>query len=132
MPCYEAEVYRLSPYSKQITKSMGIEYMFNMYNQIIVYFNYRSMRISITVFLRGGSHYGHYSYGKQAIKNKFTFCKCGQIKEFSSDKKYMYTSCIMKTIHLVIKNICIFFFNLRFLLTLMFIITIYYINNHVN
>ena len=80
MPCFEAEVYRLSPYSKQITKSMIAEQMFNMKNQIIVYFNDRSMRIATTRFLRGGLCSGHYAYGKyvgellpgrkEAIKNK--------------------------------------------------------------
>ena len=64
MPCFEAEFYRLSPYSKQITKSMGIEHVFNMYNQIIVYFNDIFMRIAITGFLRGGLGSGHYEYGK--------------------------------------------------------------------
>ncbi len=64
MPCFEAEFYRLSPYSKQITKSMGIEHVFNMYNQIFVYFNDRSMRIVVTRFLRGGLRSGHYAYGK--------------------------------------------------------------------
>ena len=64
MSCFEAEFYRLSPYSKQITKSMGIEHVFNMYNQIFVYFNDRSMRIVVTGFLRGGLRSGHYAYGK--------------------------------------------------------------------
>ena len=43
---------------------MDIEHVFNMYNQIIVYFNDRSMRIAITGFLRGGLRSGHYAYGK--------------------------------------------------------------------
>ena len=64
MLCFEAEVYRLSRYSIQITKSMGIEHMFNMYNQILVYFNDRSMHIAITGFLRKGLHSGHYAYRK--------------------------------------------------------------------
>ena len=68
MPCFEAKVYRLSPYSKQITKSMGIEHMFNMYSQIIVYFNDRFMRIAITGFVRGGSRSGHYAYGKYVVE----------------------------------------------------------------
>ena len=55
MPCFEAEVYRLSPYSKQSTKSMGVEHVFNMSTQIIVYFNDKSMRIVITGFLVEGS-----------------------------------------------------------------------------
>ena len=33
---------------------MGIEHVFNMYNQIIVYFNDRSMRIAITGFYEEG------------------------------------------------------------------------------
>ena len=80
MPCFEAEVDRLSPYSKQITKSMGVEHVFNRYKQIIVYFNDRSMRIVITGFLRGGLRSGHslcirkicrrIASWKQAIKNK--------------------------------------------------------------
>ena len=79
MPCFEAEVYQMSPISKQITKSMGIEHVLNRYNQIIVYFNDRSMRIAITGVLRGVSRSGHYAYGKyvgriaswkEAIKNK--------------------------------------------------------------
>ena len=64
MPCFQAEVYRLSPYSKQITKRMVIEDVFSMNNQIIVYFNDRSMRIATTGFLRGGLRSGHYAYGK--------------------------------------------------------------------
>ena len=43
---------------------MGIEHVFNMYNQIIVYFNDRSMCIAITGFLRGGLRSGHYAYRK--------------------------------------------------------------------
>ena len=43
---------------------MGIAHVFNMYNQIIVYFNDRSMRIATTGFLRGGLRSGHYAYGK--------------------------------------------------------------------
>ena len=43
---------------------MGIEHVFNMYNQIIVYSNDRSMRIAIAGFLRGGLRSGHYAYGK--------------------------------------------------------------------
>ena len=64
MLCFEAEVYRLSPYNKQITKSMCIGQVFNMYNPIIVYFNDRFMRIAITGFLRGGLRSGHYAYAK--------------------------------------------------------------------
>ena len=71
MPCFEAEFYRLPPYSKQITKSMGIEHVFNMYNQLFVYFNDRSLHIVVTGFLRGGLRSGHYVYGKYVSANCF-------------------------------------------------------------
>ena len=64
MPCFDSEVYRLSLNSKQSTKNIDIEHVFNMYNQIIVYFSDRSMRIAITGFLQEGSRYGHFAYGQ--------------------------------------------------------------------
>ena len=99
MPCFEAEVYRLSPYSKQITKSMGIEHVFNMYNQIIVYFNDRSMRIAITGFLRGGLRSGHYAYGKyvgellpgsKQLKISKLLLNVDKLKNFPQKKVYVH------------------------------------------
>ena len=99
MPCFEAEVYRLSPYSKQITKSMGIEHVFNMHNQIIVYFNDRSMRIVITGFLRGGLRSGHYAYGnyvsellpgRKQLKISKLLLYVDKLKNFSQKKVYVH------------------------------------------
>ena len=100
MPCFETEVDRLLRHSKQSTKSMGIEHVFNMYNQIIVHFNDRSMRIAITGFFRGGSRSGHYAYGefvgellpgsKQLKISKFLL-NMDKLKNFPQKKVYIHT-----------------------------------------
>ena len=85
------------------------------------------MRIAITRFLRGGLRSGHYACGKyvgellagsKLLKISKLLLNVDKLKNFPQKKVYMYISCLMKSNHLVIKNICIFFFNLRFLMTL--------------
>ena len=71
------------------------------------------MRIAITGFLRGGSRSGYYAYGKyvgellpgsKQLKISKPFLNVDKLKNFPQKNKYMYISCIMKTIHLVIKT----------------------------
>ena len=97
--CLEAEVDRLSPYSKHITQSMVIEHVFNIYNQIIVYFNDRFMRIAITGFLRRGLHSGHYAYGKyvgellpgsKQLKISKLLLNVDKLKNFPQKKVYVH------------------------------------------
>ena len=69
--------------------SMEIKHVFNMYIQIIVYFNDRSMHIAITGILQEGHaevtlHTENISEGSNS--NKVNFSKYEQIKEFSSEK----------------------------------------------
>ena len=78
---------------------MGIEHVFNMYNQIFVYFNDRSMRIAITGFLRGGLRSGHYEYGKyvgellpgsKQLKISKLLLNVDKLKNFPQKKVYVH------------------------------------------
>ena len=123
MPCFEAEVYRLSPYSKHKTWVLStcltctIRELFILMTDPCVLRPpdfYEEGYAQVTMHTENMS--ANCFPGRKQLKiSKLLLNVDSQIKEFSSEKKYMYISCIKKTIHLVIKNICIFFFNLRFL-----------------
>ena len=98
---------------------MGIEHVFNMYNQIIVYFNDRFMRIAIAGFLQGGLRSGHYAYGKyvgellpgsKQLKINKLLLNVDKLRNFPQKKVYVHKLYKENYPFSYKKNICMIFF----------------------